>query len=169
MKQNQWIHSSSTAKNTAIKDKGSRYRCYSGDRPWYWSWIYEEESKTAVKWIMNASHLFCSYFYFLIIPRLHSHPSAPESGLMNTGCFLEQNRVLLKPVLIHNMDAEDRLRSIFKAQLQIKSSRWLAQAFTHIFSPRWRKWNFHPQASNCDHEMTSRLYSSQETFSQSSQ
>lgn len=77
---------------------------------------------------MNAPQLFCNSPVKLFLFSNHSsfaftsvnsgeQPVPPP--LINAGCFLEQNRVLLKRVLTHNMDAGDRLRSIFKAQLHI--------------------------------------------------
>lgn len=104
VEQNQWIHSSSRAENTAIKDKGSRYRCYSGDRPSRPVRTQEEERKTTVRFI-HASHLFCTSPVKLFLFSNHSsfaftsvsrgeQPVPPP--LINTGCFLEQNRVLLK-------------------------------------------------------------------------
>lgn len=100
-------------KTPAIKDKSSRYTL---DLDTDWECVWRRGTPQSHSCILQL----CSYFGFLIIPRLHLRPSAPESSPppppppINTGCFLEQNRVLLKCVLIHNMDAEDRLRCIFK-------------------------------------------------------
>ena len=151
MEQNQWIHSSSRAKNTAIKDTGSRYRCYSGDRP---------PHRVRKPWSDSYMHLICSallqssYFYFLITPHLHLHPSTTESSLFPSSdkhwLFSGAKQGVIKNVFLFTtwmLKTDCAPYSLLSSKL--KSSIWLVEASLS---------NFRLQASNCDHEMTSRLF-----------
>lgn len=97
-----------------------------------------------------------SLFAFTSVSSGEQPPRPPSSD--QHGCFLEQNRVLLKCVLIHNMDAEDRLRCIFKAQLHVQKADQWKRFLPFSLSARGNKTSI-DAASSCDHEMTSRLCS----------